>query len=116
MDGTTAGRGTEDEMRLITGWHEGRSIFGIVRDGAVVDLSASGRWPDLAAALADPAGLTPVGAPEIAETDVELALPIPNPRRILCVGLNYHDHRAESGARVTSEYPTFFTRYVSSLV
>ena len=45
-----------------------------------------------------------------------VGLPIPSPRRILCVGLNYHDHRAESAAKATSEHPTFFTRFVSSLV
>ena len=55
-------------------------------------------------------------APIIPLADVTTGLPIPNPARILCVGLNYHDHRAESAAKVTSEHPTFFTRFVSSLV
>jgi 2-keto-4-pentenoate hydratase/2-oxohepta-3-ene-1,7-dioic acid hydratase in catechol pathway len=107
-------------MRLITGHHDGRTVFGEVRDGVVHDLGADGRWPDLASALGatGPAELASAAdaAPTVALDDVELDLPIPAPARILCVGLNYHDHRAESAAKVTSEHPTFFVRFASSLV
>ncbi len=41
--------------------------------------------------------------------------PIPNPEKIICVGLNYLDHTAESGF-VQPDYPTLFTRVNSSLV
>lgn len=41
--------------------------------------------------------------------------PIPNPEKIICVGLNYLDHTTESGF-VQPDYPTLFTRVNSSLV
>jgi len=104
-------------MHLLTGHHGGRTVFGVARDGTLHDLS--GRWPDLATALAD--GLGPIAdaaddAPTISLAEVTLDLPIPAPAKILCVGLNYHDHRAESAAPAGAEHPTFFTRYPSSLV
>jgi 2-keto-4-pentenoate hydratase/2-oxohepta-3-ene-1,7-dioic acid hydratase in catechol pathway len=40
---------------------------------------------------------------------------IPDPGKIICVGLNYHDHVVETGRTVT-ENPTLFARYPSSQV
>jgi 2-keto-4-pentenoate hydratase/2-oxohepta-3-ene-1,7-dioic acid hydratase in catechol pathway len=49
--------------------------------------------------------------------DVELLTPVPNPARIVCVGVNYADHAAESGrAPEASGHPVLFTRFASSLV
>jgi acylpyruvate hydrolase len=41
--------------------------------------------------------------------------PLPRPGKIICVGLNYADHAAESGFQ-TPEYPTIFARFSSSLI
>ena len=41
--------------------------------------------------------------------------PIPNPDKIICVGLNYADHTAESPYD-QPDYPTIFPRYASTLV
>lgn len=46
---------------------------------------------------------------------VELLPPLPNPGKIICVGLNYIDHSLESGFTVP-DYPTIFTRFASSLI
>jgi len=46
---------------------------------------------------------------------VELLPPVPNPGKIICVGLNYVDHSLESGFTVP-DYPTIFTRFASSLI
>ena len=46
---------------------------------------------------------------------VELLPPLPAPPKILCVGLNYADHSAESGFAVP-DYPTIFGRFASSLI
>jgi len=40
---------------------------------------------------------------------------IPNPGKILCVGLNYKSHVAET-KRADSEHPAMFTRYADSLL
>jgi acylpyruvate hydrolase len=41
--------------------------------------------------------------------------PISNPEKIICIGLNYADHSAESGFKVP-DYPAIFDRFSSSLV
>ena len=57
------------------------------------------------------------GTRSVALTDVQFLPPIPAPRRILCVGTNYHAHVAESD-RVADvpNHPMIFTRFPSSLV
>ncbi len=47
--------------------------------------------------------------------DHEYAVLIPNPDKIVCVGLNYKSHIAETGAE-TPAFPTLFAKYRSSLV
>lgn len=46
---------------------------------------------------------------------VSVAVPFPAPGKIICVGLNYRDHAAESGL-AQPENPVLFTRLPSSLV
>jgi 2-keto-4-pentenoate hydratase/2-oxohepta-3-ene-1,7-dioic acid hydratase in catechol pathway len=41
--------------------------------------------------------------------------PIPNPPKIVCLGLNYRDHAAESGAPIPKE-PVLFSKYPTALV
>lgn len=41
---------------------------------------------------------------------------IPNPEKILCVGLNYKSHREETGLGKGSVYPVIFTRFSNTLV
>ena len=47
--------------------------------------------------------------------DVELLPVIPDPGKILCVGLNYATHVKETG-REQKEYPAIFTRWADTLV
>jgi 2-keto-4-pentenoate hydratase/2-oxohepta-3-ene-1,7-dioic acid hydratase in catechol pathway len=62
------------------------------------------------------AGIVPTedGAP-IALTKLQRLPPVPNPRKIICVGLNYHDHAVESGQPIPSE-PVLFAKYANSLI
>lgn len=41
--------------------------------------------------------------------------PLSRPNKILCVGLNYRDHTAESGYQQPT-YPAFFTRFTTTLI
>ena len=52
---------------------------------------------------------------EIDLATVELPPPLPAPPKIICMGLNYADHSAESGFEVP-DYPTVFGRFASSLI
>src|SRR5260370_38436013 len=49
------------------------------------------------------------------EGTVKLLAPIPDPQKVICVGLNYRDHAAESGATIPKE-PVLFAKYATALV
>ena len=53
-------------------------------------------------------------APEIA-ADVRLGPPIARPSKIVCIGLNFRDHAAETGAKIPTE-PILFLKATSALV
>jgi 2-keto-4-pentenoate hydratase/2-oxohepta-3-ene-1,7-dioic acid hydratase in catechol pathway len=46
---------------------------------------------------------------------VKLLPPVPDPRKIICLGLNYRDHAAESGAPIPRE-PILFSKYATALI
>jgi 2-keto-4-pentenoate hydratase/2-oxohepta-3-ene-1,7-dioic acid hydratase in catechol pathway len=47
--------------------------------------------------------------------DVQLLAPVPDPHKIICIGLNYRDHAAESGVPAPSE-PILFSKYATALI
>lgn len=65
-------------------------------------------------ALADAAAVL-AKAPEIDLTQVRYLPPVAAPEKIVCVGLNYRDHSAESGFE-QPDFPTLFGRFNSSLI
>ena len=54
-------------------------------------------------------------APVLDPAGVRLLPPLPHPAKIICVGLNYADHAAESRFAPPS-YPTLFARFATSLI
>ena len=54
-------------------------------------------------------------SPAIDLNAVRLLPPVPVPPKILCVGLNYDDHLAESGLKKPA-YPEIFARFATSLI
>src|SRR5262245_15227624 len=46
---------------------------------------------------------------------VKLLPPIPDPPKIVCLGLNYRDHAKESGAAIPKE-PILFSKYATALI
>ena len=111
-------------MRLLTFEREGEALLG-VRDGeAVIDLAAAApelprSWPEifgnvlLSQVEAAVAGAG--AAARLALADLTLLPPIPTPPKILCVGLNYKAHAAETGHDLP-EYPIIFPRWPTSFV
>ena len=61
------------------------------------------------------AGETLASGPAVDLGKVKILPPFPTPPKIICVGLNYRDHSAESGFK-QPDYPTLFTRFATSLV
>ena len=89
-------------------WHgttEGHGAY----PGDVDDLLRQGR----AALDAAAAAMARQGAVDLAT--VQLLPPVARPAKIICVGLNYRDHTAESGF-VQPAYPTLFARFNSSVI
>ncbi len=46
---------------------------------------------------------------------VKLLAPIPDPHKVLCIGLNYRDHAAETGAPIPRD-PVLFSKFATALV
>lgn len=110
-------------MKLLSFMANGKPGFGSVKDGGIVDLSRrlSGRGITTLRQLLTADGLAMARtlvhetAPDFALESVILAPVIPDPDKIICVGLNYSDHVAETGRTVT-EKPALFGRYAGSQV
>ena len=109
-------------MRLVSFRHAGACKFGAAVDGGIVDLSerTGARWPGLRAAIAgkalDELATAARGvAPDLTFDDVELLPTIPDPEKILCVGLNYASHVGEVGRELPT-VPSVFSRFRSTLV
>jgi 2-keto-4-pentenoate hydratase/2-oxohepta-3-ene-1,7-dioic acid hydratase in catechol pathway len=47
--------------------------------------------------------------------DVEYKAPVPNPHKIICLGLNYADHAKEGGVPIPKE-PVLFSKYATALI
>jgi 2-keto-4-pentenoate hydratase/2-oxohepta-3-ene-1,7-dioic acid hydratase in catechol pathway len=108
-------------MRFVSFSAEGRASFGIARADGVFDLGARfAHAPDLKSYLRQVALGAAEEWPKRSATDYAngqftYAPVISNPDKILCVGVNYDEHRKETG-RAESAYPTIFTRFADTLV
>ncbi len=105
-------------MKLLSFRLNGRDTFGAVVDRGVVDLGARTGVASLRLALANGTDLRSAikAAPSDATLDQITFLPaIPDPGKILCVGLNYEAHRLETG-RDKLKYPVLFTRFADTQV
>lgn len=113
-------------MRLATISRNGKARLVAYRGQDLIDLSAVGPGlPETMAAFiagGETARTTVAAvlekAPGSAVLDPERAifLPVlPRPGKIICVGLNYADHSAESGFK-QPDYPTLFGRFSTTLV
>ena len=107
-------------MKLVSFEAEGLARFGVIVDGGVADATGwlqgittlkealeSGRQAELLTLTA--------AQPDFTLDGITFLPPIVSPRRIICVGVNYDEHRRETGRPQTS-HPTLFTRWPSSLV
>ena len=98
---------------------DGTASYGRLDGDTLVDAGAAlrARHADLRALIAADAtaALAQAEGPTITASDVTMLPTIPNPEKILCIGLNYLGHIKETG-RDRPDYPSIFTRYPSSIV
>lgn len=91
---------------------DGTASWGRLEGDTVFDLGDSA--DSLAAAIAG--GRLGAGSGDELRLDaLTLLPPIPNPAKILCIGLNYATHLDEMGNKRPG-YPTVFTRFADTLV
>jgi acylpyruvate hydrolase len=100
-------------MKLVTVRVDGGHRAGRVDDDVVTLLDFDDVGALLAAGRIDAA--RSASGPTVAYADCDLAPVVPNPDKIVCVGLNYADHVAETG-RDTPSHPTYFAKYRRALI
>ncbi len=111
-------------MRLVTFEIAGEARPGIFSDvDTVLDLSSLGytsllhfieSGPDARAKAEILADQSPAQAKHRL-ADVKLLAPIPRPRKLICVGLNYRDHARETGAEIP-KVPTIFNKFTTAVI
>jgi 2-keto-4-pentenoate hydratase/2-oxohepta-3-ene-1,7-dioic acid hydratase in catechol pathway len=94
---------------------DGRTGFGRTDGNEVVELGRGGAVTDLRSALERGALHELLAGDSFKLSELVLLPPIPNPGKILCVGLNYESHRMETG-RAEAAHPAIFTRFADTLV
>jgi 2-keto-4-pentenoate hydratase/2-oxohepta-3-ene-1,7-dioic acid hydratase in catechol pathway len=111
-------------MRFVTFESGGKGLPGLLTSNdSVVDLSGAGfsSLLDLIEAGADGRSKAEAFAANAsadnkrALSSVKLLAPIPRPRKLICVGLNYRDHAAETGATIP-DVPTIFNKFATAVI
>ncbi|TYC69146.1 fumarylacetoacetate hydrolase family protein [Stappia sp. BW2] len=106
-------------MKFCSFTKDGTSSYGLVTDKGLVDLGRRFAEKSLRAFLAtgDMAQVAELASanPDFDLQDVSLDPVIPNPDKIICVGLNYHAHITETGRDETPN-PVLFARYSGSQI
>lgn len=113
-------------MKLVSFSHEGTPGVGLLHDGWVQgrlrsEVEFPGDLDELVAGdlLVGGAAFTRVAeltrAPGFSLDTIRFLPPLSRPNKILCVGLNYHEHTQESGYK-QPDYPTVFARFSTTLV
>jgi|SRR5215469_3441680 len=105
-------------MRFLSFRASGRARYGMVAGNGIVDLTTRRNEPDLksliaANGLAEAAKTYAGNKPDFALDAIEFDPVIPNPSKIICIGLNYHEHRNET--KMTGDaWPAIFLRFADT--
>ena len=109
-------------MRFVTFQREGYAEAGAWMDGEVIGLHGAG-FADVVSVIAGGADAldrvlrwvdNPPGSEIINQAQVQYLAPVPKPPKIVCIGLNYRDHAAESNLAIP-ETPTVFAKFATSV-
>jgi 2-keto-4-pentenoate hydratase/2-oxohepta-3-ene-1,7-dioic acid hydratase in catechol pathway len=109
-------------VQLLTLQREAWDEPGVLDDGYVIGLKGAG-FDDLLSVIAGGADaldrvtrwLTrPPGSERLDPAKTRLRAPIPQPPKIICIGLNYRDHAAEAKMAIP-EVPTVFAKYANTV-
>jgi acylpyruvate hydrolase len=105
-------------MRIVSFRRDGKISYGLLEGDELADLPGLDPQlpPILNNALPVLGGyLPPAGTRKaVSLSDVTLLPVIPNPQKIICIGVNYADHAAETG-QAPPPYPTVFAKFANTL-
>ena len=110
-------------MKFLSFTHQGRATFGAVTSAGVVDLGS--RHPELSdlrdairkEVLTELAVEAEKSNSDFALSDIVFLPTVPNPEKIICIGVNYADRNAEyKDGSAAPKYPSVFMRTRESLV
>jgi len=103
-------------MRFVRYTHHGPPEWGVEENGTVYRLSALPAGEPTVADLANDAYLASVGdavddggLPAVDSSDIDLLAPVPEPGKIVAVGLNYRDHAEEQDEEIPDR-PLLFSK------
>jgi 2-keto-4-pentenoate hydratase/2-oxohepta-3-ene-1,7-dioic acid hydratase in catechol pathway len=109
-------------MKFASYMADGKASFGVVVGDGVIDVPpltqhriASLREALAADAIEDIRRLTAARAPDRSMSGLAFLPVVPDPQRIVCVGINYRSHAAETG-RDISPAPSVFLRLADTLL
>ena len=92
-----------------------RTRLGLLTDGGIRDLSAATGAHDVGELLASGRSLEKADAGELIDpSTVSLRAAIARPGKVICVGLNYHDHCREQGVE-PPPYPPLFAKFANAI-
>lgn len=103
-------------MKLLTFRSETAYWVGIKTERGIIptNIAATQLYHNGTVAIAELAQLAESGAAALAESELEFGPVVPNPGKILCVGLNYRRHAAEFG-KPEPAYPILFSKFNNAL-
>ncbi len=88
--------------------------LGVLTDAGIRDLTAATSARDVGELLASGRSIADSDAGELLDPDTALAAPVARPGKIICVGLNYHDHCREQGVEPPA-YPPLFAKFANAI-
>jgi 2-keto-4-pentenoate hydratase/2-oxohepta-3-ene-1,7-dioic acid hydratase in catechol pathway len=110
-------------MRFVTIQREGYTEPGVLLDDQVIGIRGAGFESVLEVIGGGAEAIDrvtrwlggPPGGEVLDAADARLAAPIPRPPKIICIGLNYHDHALESKMPIP-EVPTVFAKFHTAVI
>jgi 2-keto-4-pentenoate hydratase/2-oxohepta-3-ene-1,7-dioic acid hydratase in catechol pathway len=107
-------------MKLLSFTVNGKASYGAMNERGVIALAERIGQPSVrdalaAGALADMCKLAATAKPDHNLEEIKFLPVVPNPEKILCAGINYRAHAAETG-RDVPKAPSIFARFPDTLV
>src|SRR3546814_4610925 len=105
-------------MKLASYVKDGTPSYGVIKDDGIIDLARRLDQKDMLSFIGSGSVQAVQDLLDRHDADfplsgVTFAPVVPNPGKIICIGVNYDEHRVEAG-REKTEFPMVFARFAES--